>query len=322
MRQLLLVSLLILLIPLFLFPDRVGTGLVEASIVYVLVELLYYVVIAMIFVTGGSVIRSLQFAGICLIYRLALGAMFGIMVVAFFSMGFKAALILGMTGYLPAVLLHIAIAPFILRSIASEEDERGRRRRISTPPVMSQMAPPTPHLSPVGSRTKPVNVGRERQPLRADTAGHHHSGDIPMPGSAGDPGGFDRSAHYLGEDSSVQAALVVDDEGLVLGQFCRGDIIPEDWAPLALLVEASASHALQRVGVAATDRVDIEVDERRVIVTRATGCYLMVIANRQSSEVLRIRIHQAVDMINKYVEQRYYQTLVPNAEMAYVSSTQ
>ncbi|MEW5993152.1 MAG: hypothetical protein AB1744_01990 [Candidatus Zixiibacteriota bacterium] len=321
-RQLVLVSLLMLLVPLVLFPDRLGTPLAKASLLHAVGELVYYGIVALLLVPGVTFLRVIQAAGMCFIYRLVLGAVFGFLAAASYSMSVKASLTLGLSGYLPAILLHIAIAPFALRPLAVQLGEPAERRRRPYPST-------TPGRSETGGSGTVVHTGYAIGSA-TDTHAAPATGvrltvkpvDAPMASGASESNGFDRAAHYVSEDGSVQAALIVDDEGLLLGRFCRGSLVPEDWAPLALLLESATCAVLRRAVIGSAEKVDIEADRSRIVVARANGCRLMVIADRQASDVLKIRIHQAVEMINKYVEQRYGAAPVPNAEMTYVSSAQ
>ncbi|HKK21787.1 MAG TPA: hypothetical protein VJ983_09970, partial [candidate division Zixibacteria bacterium] len=68
-RQILLFSLLVLIIPMILFPERLGTTLAKASLVYVLFELVYYGIVSFILNRHASLVQLAQAAGLCIVYR-------------------------------------------------------------------------------------------------------------------------------------------------------------------------------------------------------------------------------------------------------------
>ena len=57
------------------------------------------------------------------------------------------------------------------------------------------------------------------------------------------------------------------------------------------------------------------------MVAREESFSLMVIAERQIDDFLNIRINQALEIIGKYVAERYSRKLFVNVERTYVPST-
>ena len=117
-------------------------------------------------------------------------------------------------------------------------------------------------------------------------------------------------------------AAVIDEEGLLLGNFTRNQIDPETWAPLALLFLQSSGDVLERTKLDGLERLDLQLKDKRMVVARSKGCSLMVVSERLDDDLLNIRINQGLDMINRFVTERYGDKLNSNAEKIHVSSAQ
>ena len=134
--------------------------------------------------------------------------------------------------------------------------------------------------------------------------------------------GFEKAVYYIGEHASVHLAVVVDDEGLLLGNFARHQIDPESWGPLALLFLQGDGGVLGRTEFDGLERLDLQLKEKRVVVARSERCNLMVVSERLDDDLLNIRINQGLEMINRFVIERYGDKLNSNAERIHVSSAQ
>ncbi|MEW5795623.1 MAG: hypothetical protein AB1772_04600 [Candidatus Zixiibacteriota bacterium] len=318
-RRIIIFSLGAVIVPLVVFPSRLGTDIARASLVNALYELVYYGVVIFIFHRSTTLLRLIQGAGVCLIYRLALGAVFGLLLAAVYSLQTRVSLTLGMSGYLPAILFQIALAPFVLKPVVDQlyGDEPVRRR--AAPPIQTDTraefvrpahVPVKPKAAPEAPKVPAFAAAR-----KPDSAAYHRSAD-----SMRELNGFDRAVYYLGEHSAVQLATIVDSEGLTLGSFKRGQVRPEDWAPLALLVVGESGQVLERGNLDGLEKVDLILKDKRLVVARPEGLYLMVLAERHDDDLLNIRINQALEMINKFVAERYGNKLHPNAERVHVPS--
>lgn len=323
-RPILLLSLVVLMIPLFLFPHRLGTGLVRASMIYLMYELAYYMLVVFTLTRTASLLPLAQTAGICVIYRLVMGSVYGLCIAAGYAMNLKVSLALGMSSYLPAVLLHIAATPFVLLPILKQLVERRpqiasepRHREESESPMIegkttfvtgSRKGRSAVAITPLESHSE------SERAWRTDTASAH--------GRPGDANGFERATRYLGEDASVRVAAVIDNEGLLLGNFQRGGDLAENWAPLALLFYDQNQQVLDRFTDRTPEQITLRLDDRKIIIARDGTFFLMVVADRHNDEMLNIRFSQALDIVRKYVAERYGHERAVNTENAYVRSTE
>lgn len=323
-RRIIIFSLAVIILPLVIFPARLGTDIARASLINALYELVYFSVVLYFLHRRTTLLKLVEGAGVCLIYRLALGAVFGLLVAAMYSMQLRVSLTLGMSGYLPAILFHVALAPFILKPVVSQLYPAEERK--STPAITPKAV--SAALEKTGSSTlvKPSATALDTQPNRVTSQPRRTepaafakraeaSGGAPR-----DARGFERAVSYIGEHASVNLAAVVDYEGLLLSSFRRGAIDPDTWAPLALLFIDESRKVLSRGHVNGLEKVDLVLKDKRLVVARPEGCYLLVVAERHDDDLLNIRINQALEMIGKFVAERYSSRMNANAERIHVPS--
>lgn len=136
--------------------------------------------------------------------------------------------------------------------------------------------------------------------------------------AAGDINGFERSVRYVSEHSSVLYAAVVDHEGLLLANFHRAKIEPEDMAPLAVMFFEWNKAVLDKGGLGPAEKIDITLRDKRLILGRVDSWCLMVFAERQADDLLNIRITQGMDMLRKFTAERYTSGQQAQMEKAYV----
>jgi predicted regulator of Ras-like GTPase activity (Roadblock/LC7/MglB family) len=323
-RRIIIFSLGAIILPLVAFPARLGTEIARASLFNALYELVYFGVVIYFFHRRTTLLKLVQGAGMCLIYRLALGAVFGLLLAAVYSMQVRVSLTLGMSGYLPAILFHVVLAPFILKPVLSQLNPEGSERRSPTiplkttpkveeksiPPVAATQHPVAANPHPTSAFAAPRRVEATVSPKRTES----------FSGIAREANGFGRAVSYICEHVSVNLAVVVDNEGLLLAGSKRGQIDLEEWAPLALLLVDGSQQVLQRGQMNGLEKVDLMLKEKRLIVARPEGCYLMVVAERHDDDLLNIRINQALEMIGRFATERYGSKMNPNAERIHVPS--
>jgi predicted regulator of Ras-like GTPase activity (Roadblock/LC7/MglB family) len=323
-RRIIIFSLGVIILPLVVFPARLGTDVARASLINALYELVYYSIVVFFFHRRTTLLRLVQAAGVCLIYRLALGAVFGLLMAAMYSMQLRVSLTLGMSGYLPAILFHVALAPFILKPVVSQlysEDSVQKSPSLplkAAPRIEERSIPPAAkRQSPVAVNTQPAPAFSAPRRLEATISPRRTEASASI---AREANGFDRAVTYIGEHASVNLAAVVDNEGLLLASFKRAQVDPDIWAPLVLLLVDGSRQVLQRVQPEGLEKVDLMLKDRRVVVARPEGCYLLVVAERHDDDLLNIRINQALEMIGRFVAERYGSKMNPNAERIHVPS--
>ncbi len=331
-RQVALLSLVLVIAPVIVFPERFGTDLARASLITALYEIVFYGLVLWLFHRRANLIQLVQAGAVCLVYRLVLGALFGVFIAAMYSMNVRVSLALGMSGYLPVVVFHIVAAPFVLKPALSGllgEGHKNRPVRESQTPGQSpalqmqrednhretttaQPAPPRQNR-PISEPTEPeiTSEWRENMVEKNTTQETGHPGDL---------SGFERAARYIGEDGAVMMAGVVDREGLLLGSFSRGNLIAEDWAPYCWLLKQQNQEVLARAGLDEPEKLNLLLPDKKIIVAFDRQFALMVVAERQMSDTLSIRVTQALEMVRQYLAQRYSPELFENMETSHVRS--
>ncbi|RKX25803.1 MAG: hypothetical protein DRP45_05065 [Candidatus Zixiibacteriota bacterium] len=317
-QQILLYSLAVLVLPLVLFPSRLGMDLADGGIVNLLYEFVFYGFVISFLNRPGNLIKLVQACSVCLVYRLILGGVFGLLTTVLYSMNLGISLSLGMFSYLPTILLQIAIAPFALKPLLSQfyQDDPGRKRPMMVVTSMeenvrvSTSSPTAESVNPV-STDVPMSVSSQtdQAPSASFTPGLE---------SVVRQDAFGRAVRYIGEHASVHLAAIVDHEGLLLSSFKRGDIDSEEWAPLALLFFEKSSEVLDRRSLGVPSRLDMLLDDRKLNIARDTYGYMIVVSDRDADEMLNIRINQALEMVRKYVSERYSKEVNPSGETIHV----
>lgn len=333
-RQVALLSMVLVIVPVIVFPERFGTDLAHPSLITVLYELVFYGLVLWLFNRHAGLVQLVQAGAVCLVYRLAMGALFGLLIAAMYSMNIRVSIALGMSGYLPVVVFHVVAAPFVLRSALSgllgERQSRGldpEDRSQPQPPITQQRAtgeerpstvpvsdPAPPRERTVASQTTEPELKSEwrQEAVEKDTSWEA--------GVSREASGFERAARYIGEDGAVMMAGVVDPEGLLLGSFSRGDLVAEDWAPYCWLFQESNQTVLTKAKLDGPERVSLLLPDKKIIVAFDSRFALMVVAERQMSDTLPIRVNQALEMVRQYLAQRYSSELFENVETSHVRS--
>ncbi|MDF1545813.1 MAG: hypothetical protein P1R58_12030 [bacterium] len=313
-RQVALLSLLIVIAPMVAFPEQFGTGLGKASLLNFVLELVFYCA-AIYFLNKTNSLPSLLKAGaICLVYRVLVGVLLGLFVTLMYSMSIKVSLTLSMFGYLPGLFLHIAATPFILRPLLSADRPRSVDKPIPKPEAsaaapggMTNVAASRDHRPPDDSRFKPPT-----RPAAKATPAIAKGTDVAR------NNGFDQATHHIGAEPSVKVAVLVDQEGLCLSYFSRGDISHEEYAPFAVQYFEQLQPSLDRNSMGAPEKMVLTLNEHKLFLARSGLFHLLVVAERQADDLLSIRVTQGLEIAKKYFADRYGEKSPVKPEKAYV----
>jgi predicted regulator of Ras-like GTPase activity (Roadblock/LC7/MglB family) len=310
-RLILLCSLVLVAVPMVVFPNRLGLALSGGSAMNLLYEMVFYGLVLFLFRRETTLAALVVGIALTLVYRLALGAAFGLALVVMYDLGLSVAFSLGMSKYIPAILLQAACAPFVLRPVYL-----GLAANLA-PVRKGRVVRPTVHPTII----EDVEMKVTTAPIR-ETASAATRPEPAFPGTPGEENVFDRAVGYLGESGAVRLALLVDQEGLPLAKFIRGREDVEVWAPLAVMVLGHTRTLLNRVDSKdMPDKVDIGARGLRLLVRRIDRVILMVAAEPNVDETIHIRIAQAADMIRKYMSERYSPAVFARVEGRYVSNS-
>jgi len=309
----LLLSLILVIIPMVIFPSRLGLPLMSGSALYLLYEVVFYGVVLFLFRREASLSTLLAGSALLLVYRMSLGAVFSLTIVIMYGLGFSVAFSLGMAKYLPAVLLHVIATPFVMkRYYLNMAHDLSPTRRQSAETGSFVPSSHRDETAPQGrlheERMKSPAVSRQFEPIR------------PQPSIADDENHFEKAVMYLSEAASVKMAVLTDEEGLSLARFSRCDEDEELWGPLAIVLEGHNRGVLNQYRRGGDpEKIDITTRNGRILVRRIEHVILVVLAEHDTDETLMIRIAQAADMIRKYMSERYSPALFARVEERYVS---
>lgn len=319
-KRLLLYSLILLVVPLILYPEKLGTYLQDYSSTNIVLELLFYLLLTFVLYRQGNAMQMVAIVFIGLGYRLLISSIFSVLISAFYNISSGVAFSLGMYGYLPSLLFQIFATQFIIKN--AMDDVFFSRSRIRRPRPSD-----TTTADSVETGTSTFVVTKEKNATRPDSPPprpvQNRSGLEDRPATAespvvsGDAQGFDKATRYIGEHGSVKLAAVVDHEGLLLSNFTRGGIIAEDVAPFALLIKADGAGSMNFLNYGCPERIEFQLSNDRVVLCYEETYCLMVIAERHNDDLLNIRINQAMEMVKKYMSERYGEMLHPAMEKSY-----
>ena len=290
-KKALLLGLVLAALPLFYFPRSFGWAkAADGGMVLFLVEMLYYLIVYQFLFAREPFDHRLKAAGTAFAFRLGLGVVWAILASGFFELSFGQALTAGMYGYLPGALLQVAIVPFMLQSVF-----RFRELRRPRPSASSQTF-------------EPVQQGRTQvQP------------DTPMWTGAEQAPNFDAAVAHIASYSTVEMAMLVDEEGLAVARAGRDSADTDLWAPVINLLYDSMTRELSRTADHNAQRFQVTLTHQRLVVERVSPFYLAVLFDHNTDELVNVRIAQAVEMVKRYYEQKY-RKVAPTAttEVAYV----
>lgn len=328
--QLTVFSLVVVLGPLLLYPRDFSVNFEIGLGALVILEALYYSVVLTFLNSGSGLMATLLGAVISLAYRFFLALLFGVMVYAPGGVSFQTAFIEGLQGYWPAVCVFALSSPFVMLSlvkhiidsldVAEETPVGGGARKT---PAQSRVAAESAGASgATGLNNAPYFPhAQEGQANAASTDPAEYAfgadADREQPGGAS---GFERAVEYLGINSAVRVAAVVDFDGLELASISRMGFISQTWSPFALQMFENNSEIFSHYGKDTPQKVELFYDDLRVECRLIGSFFLLVVAERQDDELLGVRVNQASEMIRKYIAERYSPELFVNMEGSDVRS--
>ena len=295
-RHCVLFFFIIAILPMIFFPSNLGLKFDTSVILYILAELLYFGLIVSLFldVRRPKTIISASIA--CLVFRLSAGIAFAVLL--FMMSGVKPGVALGagLWSYKPAVLLQTLTAPFILLTLLRPFFDTERKRsagRFTIVPLSAtedeSIARQEPVHRPVA---QPTIIGRPVQPEFADV----HAGD------------FGDAVQYVFDLSAVKFCVLFDADGLPVAYAGVEPALRDIWAPIGCLLREQIQSGVARAGDLVLERFHLTLDAYRMHVSSVCDMWLLVGADRNSEELEKVRIGQAVAMIERIYHQKYIDT--------------
>ncbi len=307
-RHLALVTFIMAALPMLVFPHTLGFEFEMTLFLYVVLELVYY--------TGVSLVRNSRLelrsrfsaAGLYLMGRLLLSFVLFLYLLVMEDVSAGTAWLSAFSTYRPALLLFSLTTPFLfgstIQTMLGGTARRNRIRRVQ--PAARQI----------------ITSNTQRMPSQASLSGYRpaepedaKSSNELMARS------FDDAVQHIGGYSGVQCAMLLDEEGLPVAGWSRGQFSPEDWAALARLLIEQVSGTCVRGGVEQVEMVEFRAGQQRFYLYRVADMWLMSIADSASDELEKIRVHQAADMITRRCQERYAHVYMTEPGRSYAGST-
>jgi predicted regulator of Ras-like GTPase activity (Roadblock/LC7/MglB family) len=305
LRGILLVSIFIMVVPLVFFPKDFGLRLSSSLSLLFALELGWYLLV--LFATFSKEQPHKVFLLVLMTfgYRICLGMGLGVLLLVMFSLSLFDSLRLGIYGYMPAFLLQALMAPFVLKSFfvvligKTKEGEMKKQTPISEVKLAGRGAESFVPDLPLKPREELVNK-------RSDSSEGEVRGRVENK--------LESILHYLREYAGVKAAILVDPEGLVVGEN-SSDFDPEAMASFARCFKETNDQMLHKMGEKPAERIGIHTPDLWICLNQIGGFTLVVLSGRRTDELLSVRINQSVGMIKKFLTERYSQDVLKAVEV-------
>ncbi|MCK4404355.1 MAG: roadblock/LC7 domain-containing protein [candidate division Zixibacteria bacterium] len=299
-RGILLVSFFIMVVPLIFFPKDFGLKLDWSPFSLFAFELCWYMLILFVMFSRAPAPKVFLFALLTLSYRIGLGIGFGILLLVMFSLPLFSSLQRGIYQYVPAFLLQALMSPFVLKSLF--ESSMGKTKKAKETPMKFERGTAellSSSFTPETSKEK--SDGKRSIPSQRE---------IKMAGK----GSLESVLHYLREYAGVKAAILVDQEGLVVANDSLPDFDTEKVASLVRSLKETNDQILHQMGEKASERIGIHTSDLWVCLNQIENFTLVVVSDRRTDELLSVRILQATGMIEKILVEKYQQNILKVGE--------
>jgi hypothetical protein len=303
-RHAILLLSIVIVLPLIFYPKSLGVGFDMSPVLWVILEFLYFGVVLWT-INDDPTPKGLSLSLlICFGFRVCAGFGFAMLLVLMNGVNIGQAFGAGLLGYKPAVILHTLSAPFIMLNIVRSLLGTSSRKVRSRFTITSLSDTATEETSqPTQQKAEPEYV--RKNPPRGRV--------IPMQPPISEtvesaPKNFDNAVNHVFELSAVRFCVLFDSEGLSVA-YAGDDIVHRDvWAPIGRLIGEQVQSSLLKAGDLVLQGFDLSLDTYRLHSVSVCGMWLLVGADRQSEELEKVRINQAVEMIKKAFETKYVDT--------------
>jgi len=289
-RQTILLTGALSVLPLLPYPNTLGMGLFQVRPFLGFLEALLYLGALSIFAQWLTFSQRISGAVLIVVYRHVLGAACGSLMAISDNQGWGPSLAMAMWSYPPAVLLHVLAAPFVtsalLRVFWGREVRRVRATTYPQAHVSVQPKAEDSRRSGEGRRSLPGAKTQRATALR-------------LPG-------LDDAIAYVGEYDGVRMCWMVDQDGLPLAVWQRQEYTgsADFWAPISLEIVEFDRRCLSVGGDVRPQRVEVRTDSGRIILETVGDFWLGVLTDRDTDELISLRLTQSRDMILKHLQER------------------
>lgn len=303
-RHILLITLIVAALPMLVYPNTLGFDIGLRGFFYILTEIAYFGVIALVVSKDRTPLRMAVKASVFFGGRLFMSLVFCIYLVIMERVQLGTAMASAFMGFKPAVFLFTLTSPFVFGTMARALAGSNNRRVRGT--MERRVIDGTP---------RPVQqTGHPRETMTFHSTTQKSSGDF-----------FDRSFNaavaHVGQYSGVQCVMLVDAEGLPVATWNRGHFDQEMWGGLSRKLVDEITETCAQGGAAQPDTFEFRSGHERFYMQRVADMWLVSIADAASDELEKIRVIQAAEMITRHLNEKYKNVYMTEAGRMYAGST-
>jgi predicted regulator of Ras-like GTPase activity (Roadblock/LC7/MglB family) len=300
LKGMLLVSFFIMVVPLSLFPRDWGLKWDSSLSLHLLMEICWYALILAVILRRPSLEQIVTVTIITFTYRVVLGLGFAALLWIMLSQPWSGALKLGIYGYTPAFMLQVVMAPFIIKSIRGGSMNKKSKSEKEL------------YLQQRKTQNAFIPLTSERSSGDKSTGRGFLTGDRDLKSVRVES--LESILHYLKEYSGVKAAILVDEEGLVIAQDASSDQDVEKVASYARCLKEANDLVLGKIGEQTSERINIHTSTLWICLNRVGHFLLVVVADHNTDELLTVRVMQSMSAINRYIQEKYQQNILKEVE--------
>ncbi|MCC6962758.1 MAG: hypothetical protein IT585_05855 [candidate division Zixibacteria bacterium] len=307
-RHLVLFLLILAALPMLVYPNTLGFGIGLTGWSYVAGELLFFLAVSMIFNRDTSLTRGAAAAVLIWAGRIAMSGVFCLFLMGMERVAPAAAWSDAYLEFPPAVYLFTLTAPFVFNSTVRSIMAKKRRVRKHTSEriIIDGAARATTMTTPSAPVPRDYSVTAVPQP---------------RPTAEFLERTFQHAVQHVGEYSGVLCAMLIDGEGLPVAGWSRGRYDQEMWSALARKIVDDVNRTCAQGGTVHPQTLEFKTGQERFYLQRVADMWLLSIADAASDELEKIRVHQAVDMVLRHLQDRYRNLYMSEAGRSYAGST-
>lgn len=303
-RYVILIALIVASLPMLIYPNTFGVSFQMAIYWYAALELTYYFAVGLILNRRHSVAFTAVAAFLTLIGRGVLSTILLALLMGLEQMPLKDAFANAFETFTPAILLFSVTAPFLfnstIQSMLPHRGSRKRLRKVDSAPIIYTSSS-TPVIRPPLPR--PAAPTADRAP--SDVFDHTFQGAV---------------QHVAGY-SGVRCSMLIDAEGLPVAHWSRGEWDQELWGAMSRKLLDDILDTNTKTGTMPLNSVEYTSGGHRFCLHRAADMWLLSIADADSDELEKIRLHQAAEMIERYCHEKFGNLYSSETGRQYAGST-
>jgi hypothetical protein len=303
-RHVVLIALIVAALPMLIYPNYFGVTFQMSMFWYALLELTYYFSVGLILNRRRSVAYTAVAAVLTIISRLVLSAAFLLLLMVLEQMPASAAFTNAFDTFKPAILLFSVTVPFLFNSTIQMmlPGRVGRRhlRKSGAAPIIY-----TSTSTPVMRAPTPISVASTTERTGGELFDHSFNGAV----------------QHVGGYSGVLCAMLIDDDGLPVATWSRGEWDHDLWGALSKKIVDDLLETSTRTGTTPLNTIEYTSGAHRFCLRRAANMWLLSIADVESDELEKIRLHQAAEMIERHCQEKFTNLYSSEAGRQYAGST-